>query len=186
MDETFAVEDTRRSRSSHAHRSSSPGTVYPAIASVSAAARAAPSVPFASHASRNNPHARGKYPARAKSNSASVLEAPPSAKTTSFTSAASGALRGKNTRSVIVPPKNITPMTVIATTNHSMNSTTSIRSGSDAPSVSSTSRPLLNLFSARSGCSVRMSRSGLSAAPALLLMRSTKPATTTTKSSMFQ
>ena len=80
----------------------------------------------------------------------------------------------------------MTPMTVIATTNHNMNSTTSIRSGNDAPRVSSTSRPLLNLFSARSGCSVRMSRRGESAAPALLLMRSIRPATTTIKSSMFQ
>jgi hypothetical protein len=152
----------------------------------SATARAAPSVPLAIQPSRNTSHARGKYPARAKSNSASVLEAPPSWKTTSSTSAASAAPRGENTRSVIVPPKNMTPMTVIATTNHSMNSTTSIRSGKDAPSVSSTSRPLRNLFSARSGCSVRMSRRGLSAAPALLEMRSITPATTTTKSSMFQ
>ena len=80
----------------------------------------------------------------------------------------------------------MTPMTVIATTNHIMNSTTSIRSGSDAPSVTSTSRPLLNLFSARSGCSARMSRRGLSAAPTLLLMKSIRPATTTTKSSTFQ
>ena len=74
MAETLTFEYETRSASSHAHSASSPGTVYPAITSLSAPpGLSRPSVPFANHAERKTAHARGKYPARAKSNSLSVL-----------------------------------------------------------------------------------------------------------------
>ena len=77
---------------SHTHMCSSLGAVNPAINS--AVPELVPSELLTSHCVRNTPHAWGKYPPRAKSNSASVAFWPPVWNTIWLTLSLSNSLRG--------------------------------------------------------------------------------------------
>jgi len=175
---TLVACDATRCNLACRHTSESNGTLYPAINPTLVAFLVAPLASVSSHASVSTSHAA--------SPTTRALAPAATAAVAASTSTTSASDRGAYARVVIVPPKNIVPITVMLTTNHSMNRTTSTSIGRALPSVCSTIRPDLNLFSALSGCSVRTSLRGMSCAPAALDTSSTKPATTTVKSSMFQ